>query len=377
MGMAALWILANVIATSVTTTTTFRPTGYGRMIHQTMTRSYSVVEVGSGRSRLSINVARRTAFQSSAQILLEAPLSVFRGQLEVVFSDEPSSGPGVVRDWFSEMSRQVMQPETGLFISSPDSPYYAMINPLSDVSARSNEFRAVGRFLGLAYHQRVELGVQFPIQYYAKLLEVQITLQDIQSDEPALYRSLSYLLTAPESELPDMPMTVDNEVVIPTIHNRENLVHLKVNSLIPDSVSHHFRLLRDAFVEIISLDPREYEGLTPAGLNLRIEGMSFVDVEDLIANLRSETRISPLLPPVLRSFSQNELRRFLRFVTGSSQVPAGGFRVAPITIYMSASMSQLPRAGTCSRSLSLPPFIPEAQLRDRLLFAMRNCEGFH
>ena len=44
-----------------------------------------------------------------------------------------------------------------------------------------------------------------------------------------------YLLTAPESELLDYPITIDGEDYTSTISTRTDLVNRKVNSLVPSS----------------------------------------------------------------------------------------------------------------------------------------------
>ena len=70
-------------------------------------------------------------------------------------------------------------------------------------------------------------------------------------------------------------------------------------------------------------------------------------------NERQKNLISSLFE-VLRSFDQTRLRKFLRFVTGSNQVPITGFRNNPIMItVLEREVNRFPRASTCFRTLTL------------------------
>lgn len=80
----------------------------------------------------------------------------------------------------------------------------------------------------------------------------------------------------------------------------------------------------------------------------------------------------------------NELRlRFLQFVTGTSRVPMNGFAelqgsngYQKFTIQSWGDYKQLPRAHTCFNRLDLPPYRSYEELREKLLLAIENSEGF-
>ena len=113
-------------------------------------------------------------------------------------------------------------------------------------------------------------------------------------------------------------------------------------------------------------------------MKLTIEGEGTIDVEALIrgASFGSFYRGSNeqrWLSEILRTLSQSELRQFLRFVTGSTGVPATG------TVYwevISAGGSgRLPRAATCFRTLYLSNYSNRDEMRRKLLMAISEADG--
>ena len=75
--------------------------------------------------------------------------------------------------------------------------------------------------------------------------------------------------------------------------------------------------------------------------------------------------------------------RLLQFVTGTSRLPLGGFKeligsTGPqkFCIEKVGKETWLPRSHTCFNRLDLPPYKSYEQLKDRLLYAIEETEGF-
>ena len=153
------------------------------------------------------------------------------GIVRAFFNDETGYGSGSTRDFFTELSQQIMRPETGLFVRTSEAAFYAQLN-LGGAS-QGDEDRAVGSLMAFCSLNGCHLSIPFPTMFYARILGHRMTLEDIQRDEPLLYNSLNYILTAPEAELEDYPLTINGVVHVPTLENRVVLVNLKINSLIP------------------------------------------------------------------------------------------------------------------------------------------------
>lgn len=83
------------------------------------------------------------------------------------------------------------------------------------------------------------------------------------------------------------------------------------------------------------------------------------------------------------NISEDERALLLKFATGSSRLPPGGFdylaRSQPpaFVVARSGDTSNLPQASTCTRTLRLPPYESEQKLHDKLMAAIRHgSEGF-
>ncbi|EDQ91305.1 uncharacterized protein MONBRDRAFT_15214 [Monosiga brevicollis MX1] len=110
-------------------------------------------------------------------------------------------------------------------------------------------------------------------------------------------------------------------------------------------------------------------------------------IEDLRAALKTNygyTMDSPQvaqLLEILASFGQEERRAFVQFLTGSPNLPVGGFASLqpPLTVVRKdpegAADAVLPSVMTCQNYLKLPPYSGLEVMRDRLRFAMFEGQG--
>ena len=79
----------------------------------------------------------------------------------------------------------------------------------------------------------------------------------------------------------------------------------------------------------------------------------------------------------LDSLSAEEQRRFLMFVTGSMRPPVNGLASMRVTVQRAGPDSlNLPSSHTCFNTLLLPDYSSGEKLRERLLRALQECEGF-
>lgn len=114
-------------------------------------------------------------------------------------------------------------------------------------------------------------------------------------------------------------------------------------------------------------------------------GSDELDVSDIAAHsvashgyTYSDTHIQWLWE-VVQSWSEEEQRSFLRFVTGSSSLPPGGAQSLqpPLTIHRVTDTSRLPSASVCFNLLKLPAYSQKAIMEQRLRTAVgEGSEGF-
>jgi len=80
---------------------------------------------------------------------------------------------------------------------------------------------------------------------------------------------------------------------------------------------------------------------------------------------------------VLFDFNQEQKRKFLAFTTGSDRVPIKGLASVQIIIQRAGpDTDRLPTSATCSSILLLPEYSSKEKLRERMITAIENFEGF-
>lgn len=80
---------------------------------------------------------------------------------------------------------------------------------------------------------------------------------------------------------------------------------------------------------------------------------------------------------VIESLSDDQKRKFLLFVTGSDRIPVGGVGDMNFKITKGPNRSDyLPEAHTCFNQLVLPQYPNFDKLKEKLVTAILNAEGF-
>ena len=84
---------------------------------------------------------------------------------------------------------------------------------------------------------------------------------------------------------------------------------------------------------------------------------------------------------VISKWGHEDLAKLLLFITGSSQVPIGGFKMMkesrmPIIIAPGGEDPRLPQAHTCMNTLDLPKYKNEKVLEEKLLLSISECKSF-
>jgi ubiquitin-protein ligase E3 A len=80
---------------------------------------------------------------------------------------------------------------------------------------------------------------------------------------------------------------------------------------------------------------------------------------------------------IVHSLSIENQKRFLLFLTGCDRAPINGLGSLVITISrFGPDSDKLPCAHTCFNHLLLPDYKNKEKLRERLIIAIENAEGF-
>ena len=273
-------------------------------------------------------------------------------------------------------------------------------------------FTFIGRVIGKAIHDSQLMDVRFTRSFYKHMLGVPVSLADMAAFDPQIHKSLQMIL---EHQLEDLgldlsftteqkrfdPFAADGKVektesvplleggddIEVTEDNKAEYVKLVCEHKLTMGIKHQIDAFMKGFRDVI---PEYINIFTEQELELLISGLPEVDVNDLKANCEYQgyTAASPVVLNFWRcmeGMTQSELACFIMFVTGTAKVPLDGFASLEgmsgpqkFQIHRDhGSRERLPQAHTCFNQLVLPAYCSRAQLRERLLFAVANSDGFH
>jgi E3 ubiquitin-protein ligase HUWE1 len=354
---------------------------------------------------LQLNVRRQYVFQDSFSALLHRPgEEVKYGKINVRFINEDGiDAGGVTREWYHVLAQQIFDPDYALFEPCAADNQTYQPNKHSSVNPdHLSYFKFVGRVIGKAIYDGRLLDAYFNRAFYKQILGRACDIRDLEAIDPEYHKSLQWMLENDITDVIDQEFTIEDEsfgakqivelkpdgASIPvTEANKDEYVRLVCAYRLENSVKEQMKAFLTGFYEMI---PRELVQIfEPEQLELLISGVNTFDVDEL----KNSTQISGWKGTdveiswfwrALRSFSQEERARFLIFVTASSRVPIGGFEklqgasgTQPFQIQkLYGKVGILPQASTCFNLLLLPSYESYEQLRERLLFAVTETEGF-
>lgn len=154
-----------------------------------------------------------------------------------------------------------------------------------------------------------------------------------------------------------------------------------------DEIQPQIRAFLEGFHELIPPDSIKF--FDAKELELLISGLPNIDLDDLKNNIEYSgytvaDNIIRWFWEILETYDQEHLAQVIQFITGTSKIPAEGFKALKgmhgpqrISIVKSYEKNRLPQAHTCYNQLELPDYPSKAILEKNLevLFKWGN-EGF-
>ena len=353
-----------------------------------------------GKRGYQITVDRNNLFQESFSQLNYATDEDLKGQLKVKFKGEQGIDMGGLRkEWLRVIATSMFNENYALFMKTDSGLYHP--NPLSENYSDVNFYRFIGKIVAKTVYDGEFLDVNFTKSMYKYLLKQEMTLSDLESFDDEVYRNLKQFLENDVTGF-DIYFCVDREEfgkittidLIPsgrdievTNENKHEYAKLFVEYKLLGSVKKQLELFREGFYSIIPYELISY--FYDTEFELLVSGMPDIDVDDLRANTiyigyTSTSNVILWFWQVFEEMQQRQKVLLLQFVTGSSKVPLGGFShlmgnngTQLFTIQRLHKSDKLPIAHTCFNTLDLPDYDSIDVLRDKLLFAISECnEGF-
>ncbi|XP_014770557.1 E3 ubiquitin-protein ligase SMURF2 isoform X1 [Octopus bimaculoides] len=368
-------------------------------------RQLNDLQPQAGHCRLE--VSREEIFEESYRQVMKMRSKDLRKRLMVKFrSEEGLDYGGVAREWLYLLSHEMLNPYYGLFQYSRDDIYTLQINPDSAVNPEHlSYFHFVGRIIGMAIFHGHYIDGGFTMPFYKQLLGKPVTLDDLESVDPELHRSLVWILENNIDSVLNQPFCVQHNSfgqvqeyelkpggrdIEVTEENKREYVRLYVNWRFMQGIEAQFLALQKGFHELIPqstlqlFDERELE--------LVIGGLGKIDVEDWKMHTRlkhctSDSNIVKWFWRAVEGFDDETRARCLQFVTGSSRVPLQGFKALQgstgaagprlFTIHqVDTSTDNLPKAHTCFNRIDIPPYEDYEKFLSKLTCAVEETCGF-
>ncbi|CAF2078239.1 BnaC01g43970D [Brassica napus] len=334
-----------------------------------------------------------------------------RGPIRVTFVNELGveeagiDGGGIFKDFMEKITLAAFDVQYGLFKETADHMLYP--NPGSGMihGQHLHFFHFLGSLLAKAMFEGILVDIPFATFFVSKLKQKYNYLNDLPSLDPELYRHLIFLKRykgdisdlelyfvilnneygerTEEELLPGgKDMRVTNKNVITFIHLVSN--H-RLNFQIRQQSSHFLR----GFQQLI---PREWiDMFNEHELQVLISGSAdSLDIDDLRENTNysggynAGHYVIDMFWEVMKSFSTENQKKFLKFVTGCSRGPLLGFKyLEPAFCIQRAggsvsneAVDRLPTSATCMNLLKLPPYQSKEQLETKLMYAISAEAGF-
>ncbi|XP_028665696.1 NEDD4-like E3 ubiquitin-protein ligase WWP2 [Erpetoichthys calabaricus] len=355
-------------------------------------------------SHVKISVSRLTLFEDSFQQIMNMKAYDLRRRLYVIMrGEEGLDYGGIAREWFFLLSHEVLNPMYCLFEYAGKNNYCLQINPASSINPdHLAYFRFIGRFIAMALYHGKFIDTGFTLPFYKRMLNRKPTLKDLESIDLEFYNSIMWvkdnnleecgveLYFAQDMEILGKVTThelkADGENILVTEENKEEYIRLLTDWRFTRGVEEQTKAFLDGFNEVVPLEWLRY--FDEKELELMLCGMQEIDLSDWQKNTiyRHYTKNSKQIQwfwQVVKEMDNEKRIRLLQFVTGTCRLPVGGFTELigsngpqKFCIDKVGKETWLPRSHTCFNRLDLPPYKSFEQLKEKLLYAIEETEGF-
>ncbi|KAI3986082.1 hypothetical protein MKX01_011634, partial [Papaver californicum] len=362
-------------------------------------------------TRNRFRIRRDQIFEDAFNQLSALSEEDLRGVIRVTFVNEFGveeagiDGGGIFKDFMENITRAAFNVQYGLFKETADHLLYP--NPGSGLvhEQHYNFFYFLGVVLGKAMFEGILVDIPFATFFLSKLKQKHNYLNDLPSLDPELYRHLIFLkhyegdISALElyfvivsneyGEQTEEELILGGKEIRVTNENVIRYIHLIATHRLNIQIRHQSTHFLRGFSQLIQKDWismfNEHE------LQLLISGsLEGLDVDDLRScthysgGYHADHYVIEMFWGVVKSFSLENQKKFLKFVTGCSRGPLLGFKyLEPQFCIQRAAgdaseeaLDRLPTSATCMNLLKLPPYRSKEQLENKLMYAINADAGF-
>ena len=307
-----------------------------------------------------------------------------------------SDAGGLTKEWFSLVAKAAFDNDSLYFDTIKTDSYYVI--PKSNVVA-DGHYRFLGAFIAKAITSNTTTQSYFPDFLLKMMMGRKVNFHDLEQIDPELFnsfKSMTGTIVPGAYGTFTYPKMLEDGTSVP-VNLKENGSEIEVN----DDNKYEFMVLRfkvivntpqiEAFVngfrDLILFRKMPIEILNLDEFRSLITGPTKIDVADWKAKTEysgyTEWSIQVLwFWEIVDSIDDSKRRQLLRWATGSSSVPMGGFAAMnrPFKIvrtYFDPHRDELnfPYSHTCFNKIDIPEYPNKKMMRTRLLQIIEH-EGF-
>jgi hypothetical protein len=372
-----------------------------------------IEEEFKGRKIHTLEIDRENLLHNSYKNIMGAGKpSKFRNfYLKIKFRGEwGNDAGGLSKEWFSILGEKMMKYEGMLFAKADDPGTGGDDEDAAQGSGDCLEHfdRFVGRVMGLAILDGKYMGLSFPLVVYRFLLFDECNVRDMMDLDPVFFGSifnlrkrgdlgssgLTFTFTKEVDEKPivKVPMKENGGKIKVTEDNLEEYIEKSARFRVIYGRERQMEELRIGFGEIMDI-PKLKKFFTAEELKKLIETSKTIDLDDwkkhsVFKNFgNEEVKYRKWFWDAVESLSEDQRGGLLEFVTGSSEVPVGGFSQLsrfydggpPFIIQKRDGVVKkdcLPIAHVCFNTIELPDCESYKELREKLVRVAAHSRGF-
>jgi E3 ubiquitin-protein ligase NEDD4 len=322
---------------------------------------------------------------------------------------------GLAREWFQLVTKEIFDPDMGLWQSSAVNQMCMQINPASEFCCEDHlvYYRFLGRVMGKALFDRQLVAGHMVKHIYKHILGWPIMFKDLESVDEEYYNNLRQLQQLAETGEDLSMLCLDFTTTQEVMGSKEEVELIKGGADI-EVTNDNFPEYLEACLKYKLLDrvkPQLNELLLGffdvipeplltifdfQELELLMCGLPHIDMEDWQEHTEYSGEYDEVGPDhptcqwfweVVTDFDDEMRARLLQFVTGTSGVPARGFgvlqgndgNIRKFTIHgVALGVCLYPRAHTCFNRIDLPLYASKEEMTFRMAQALQlEGVGFH
>uniref|UniRef100_A0A8C8RX40 Ubiquitin-protein ligase E3C n=1 Tax=Pelusios castaneus TaxID=367368 RepID=A0A8C8RX40_9SAUR len=312
-------------------------------------------------------------------------------------------GGGIFREFLNELLKSGFNPNQGFFKTTNEGLLYP--NPAAQMlvgDSYARHYYFLGRMLGKALYENMLVELPFASFFLSKLLgtSADVDIHHLASLDPEMYKNLLFLKSY-EGDVEELGLNftvVNNDLgeaqvvelkpggkdIPVTSANRIAYIHLVADYRLNKQIRQHCLAFRQGLANVVNLeclrmfDQQEIQVLI-SGAQVPISLDDLKSFTNYSGGYTADHPVIKIFWKVVESFTDEEKRKLLKFVTSCSRPPLLGFKelYPAFCIHNGGSdLDRLPTASTCMNLLKLPEFYDENLLRSKLLYAIECAAGF-